>query len=134
MNKNGWGLRVELVFILIFLIALVISTVLLNQIGLFDDMKYDTGNSNYSDVENDLVDAAKSYINQNYESDMLESVTLVTYSTLKNQNYIEKLKDYTGKECTGYVEVIKDEGMILFYPYVKCARYISSKYDSSKDW
>lgn len=134
MNKNGWGLRVELVFILIFLIGLVISTVLLNQIGLFDDMKYESGNSNYGDVESDLVNAAKSYINQNYESDMLESETLVKYSTLKSQNYIEELKDYTGKECSGYVEVIKDEGMLLFYPYIKCPRYVTNKYDFSKDW
>lgn len=134
MNKNGWGLRVELVFILIFLIALVIATIFLNQIGLFDDVKYDTGNSNYSDVESDLVDAAKKYINQNYEFDMLENTTLVKYSTLKNQNFLGDLKDYTGNNCSGYVEVIKDEGMLLFYPYIKCNKYVTNKYDSSKDW
>ena len=34
MNKNGWGLRVELMFILLFLICLVMATIGLNQLGL----------------------------------------------------------------------------------------------------
>ena len=134
MKKEGWGLRVELVFILIFLICLVISTVLLSRVGLINKEDVDTSTSNYSALEGDLVEGAKKYIRENYDSDLLEEVTLVKYSTLKSGGYITNFKDGNGRECSGYVEVYKEEGSTLYYPYIKCLRYRTNNYDSSKDW
>ena len=37
MNKNGWGLRVELVIILLFLICLAIACIGLNRFGLLGE-------------------------------------------------------------------------------------------------
>ena len=37
MNKNGWGLRVELLYILMFLFCLVIATIGLNRLGLLGE-------------------------------------------------------------------------------------------------
>ena len=37
MNKNGWGLRVELFYILIFLFCLVVATIGLNRLGLLGE-------------------------------------------------------------------------------------------------
>lgn len=134
IKKDGWGLRVELVFILIFLICLVISTVLLSRMGLINNEEVDTSTSSYSALEGNLVESAKKYIRENYDSDMLEEVTLVKYSTLKSLGYISSFKDNNGRECSGYVEVYKEDGNTLYYPYIKCVRYRSNNYDSSKDW
>ena len=35
MNKNGWGLRAELGFLLLFLICLLVSTIGLHELGMF---------------------------------------------------------------------------------------------------
>ena len=37
MNKNGWGLRVELAFILMFIICLVFSVIGINRFGLLGE-------------------------------------------------------------------------------------------------
>ena len=44
MNKNGWGLRVELAFLLLFLICLLIATIGLHRMGLLG-----TDNGIYTD-------------------------------------------------------------------------------------
>ena len=74
MNKNGWGLRVELAFILLFLVCLLIATIGLSKFGLIGgekeaheihgDMINDS--FNYSSLENKLTVSANKYYNEKY--------------------------------------------------------------------
>ena len=67
MNKKGWGLRVELVIILLFVICLVIVSIGLNRIGLLGENpnapihNVDRETFDYTSLENKLVESTKKY-------------------------------------------------------------------------
>ena len=85
MNKNGWGLRVELAFILLFLICILISTILLHRMNIFgtrDEVNYSdtSGEYNYSSLESQVVNAAKRYYADkynNYSTDTIITLILM---------------------------------------------------------
>ena len=52
MNKKGWGLRVELVIILLFVICLVIVSIGLNRLGLLGE----NPNAPIQDVDRETFD------------------------------------------------------------------------------
>ncbi len=89
MNKNGWGLRVELLYILMFLFCLVIATIGLNRLGLLGEnpdalIKPDTEEKevySYEPLERKVVEAAKKYYIDNY-SDSSEDIVIIRTSTL----------------------------------------------------
>ena len=53
MKKNGWGLRVELLFILLFIVCLIIAVIGLNRMGVIggDLSSINVGNNKES-IEN----------------------------------------------------------------------------------
>lgn len=142
MNKNGWGLRMELVFILLFLICLVTAVIGLNKMGLLGNENggiNSTGSStsdttSYETLENKLVSAAKNYFNDYYDNTMNEDMIVVRLSTLHYNDYIEKITDSNGRECSGYVKIINVDGGIVYSSYLKCPKYTTSGYDGSNDW
>ena len=76
MNKNGWGLRVELLYILMFLFCLVVATIGPNRLGLLGEnpdalIKPDTEEKevySYEPLERKVVEAAKKYYAENPQS------------------------------------------------------------------
>ncbi len=138
MNKHGWGLRKELLFILLFLMCLVVSTIGLNQMGLLDvnpnSISTVQSSGSYSDMELKLVVGAKEYVNKYYGGDSIKDEINIKYFTLYYNNYMEKLVDSTGNECSGYVTVTNTNSVLIYKPYLKCNRYKTSGYESSKDW
>ncbi len=142
MNKNGWGLRVELLFILLFLICLVMATIGLNQLGLLGNQE-NTGrtpasNSNndfsYQTLETKLTEGARKYFSDYYNHTITEDMIIVRSSTLYYGGYVNKLYDERDKECSGYVKIINAGSGVIYNPYIKCSKYETNGYDKSNDW
>lgn len=132
MNKNGWGLRVELAFIIIFLICLMITTIGLINMGLLgDDSNNNSTNSSnfsYQVLENQLNNASIRYYND-YKYDLNDGSVVIRHSTLINSNYIGELIDGNGNKCVGYTKIIKQIDGPSFTSYIKCQNYISNGYE-----
>ena len=126
MNKNGWGLRVELLFIIIFLICLIIATIGLKRMGMFggNDNTYEQNNDNfsYTRLESTLNDASKRYYQNHYEDNTTE--TTIVSSTLISNGYMSTLKDGNGRVCSGYTKVVSNySGGLVFTSYINCPNY-----------
>ena len=141
MKKNGWGLRVELLFILLFIVCLIIAVIGLNRMGVIggDLSSINVGNNKesievYYMLENDLVNIATNYVNDYYEGNYPEEEFDVRSSTIVNTGYMSKLKDSKGRECTGYVTVKQINSSLIYMPYIKCIKYKTEGYISNKDW
>ena len=135
MNKNGWGLRAELGFLLLFLICLLISTIGLHTMGLVgnnspgveEDLSIytrDTGNFDYASLESRVSSAAKKYYVDRYSVGSTDTV-VVSVETLKNHGYLSPLYDSRNKECTGYAKILKSGATVS---YVRCSVYKTAGY------
>ena len=131
MNKNGWGLRAELGFLLLFLICLLIATIGLHRLGIFgsSDEKIGTieltDKSDYSEMESKLVEASIRYYNNTYPNGSDDTV-IVTIDTLKSNGYMEALTDKLGRECKGYTKVLKTGTAVS---YIRCSFYKTTGYN-----
>ena len=122
MNKNGWGLRKELAFILLFVFCLLIAMVGLSQFGLTEDSSEKTS---YKTLENKLTSAALEYYNDKYNS-ASGDVVIIKFSTLKNNGYISKFEDVNGLECNGYTKIVNSD---VGVSYIRCFGYKTNGYD-----
>ena len=143
MNKQGWGLKAELIFILLFLICLAFSIIGLNKFGLLIngngvDPEFNTGKENVDDsytfLEQKLSSAARSYVSNFYGEDRIENSLTVRYNTLYYSNFIGEISDSLNRKCSGYVIVKVLDNTLVYYPYLNCKKYQTSGYESSKDW
>jgi len=133
MNKNGWGLRVELAFILLFLVCLLIATIGLSKFGLIGGEKeaYEihgdmiNDSFNYSTLENKLTTSANKYYSEKYPEGNGDTI-IVSSNILIANGYLSDLKDGDGKDCRGYSKV-HSNGVIV--SYVKCSRYTTTGYE-----
>ena len=134
MNKHGWGLRVELAFLLLFLICLLIATIGLHRLGLlgtdngvYTDDGYinDNVNFDYNSLEKKVTDAAEVYYKDHYPNGSDDTI-VVTTSKLKGGGYLDSIEDARGKECKGYAIVLKTKNIVS---YVKCSIYKTVGYN-----
>ena len=132
MNKNGWGLRAELAFVILFLICIIISTIGLYRMGLIGSnnsvFKESTNNINfdYDSLERRLVNAASEYYKDNYRSN--DDTIVVTTNTLKRSGYLDPLYDAKGKECKGYAMILHNSNIVS---YIKCSMYKTTGYSDN---
>ena len=133
MNKNGWGLRVELAFLLLFLICLLISTIGLHKMGILgtDEGVYtddgtinDNVNFDYNSLEKKVTDAAEIYYKDMYPKGSDDTI-VVTTSKLKSGGYLESITDAKGRECSGYSIILKTKNIVS---YIKCGIYKTAGY------
>ncbi len=140
MNKNGWGLRVELVIILLFLICLAIACIGLNRFGLLGEndnplIKEPTTEDNtvyYTGLEDKLRVATREYYDAKYD-DNTEDMVIIKLSTLYNGGYISKLYSKSNVECSGYSKVINNGDSSTIVPYIRCLGYTTSGYERSNE-
>ena len=131
LNKNGWGLRVELLFIAIFLVCLLVATIGLRRFGLFGNpsaLDKDYYRASYSELETKMNDAAKRYYQNNYSSDE-EGVLIIKSYTLLFNGYMTDLVDENGNKCSGYTKVIRTIDSNTFTTYINCPNYKTSGYE-----
>ena len=99
MNKNGWGLRVELVIILLFLICLAMACIGLNKFGLLGDnndpiIKEPTTENiklYYEGLEDKLRVATREYYNAKYNDNNEDIFIFIVYITLTINFYFFKV-------------------------------------------
>ena len=141
MNKNGWGLRVELVIILLFLICLAMACIGLNKFGLLGDnndpiIKEPTTENiklYYEGLEDKLRVATREYYNAKY-NDNNEDIVIINLTTLYNSGYISKLYDKNNKECNGYSKVINSGDSSTIISYIRCCNsYTTTGYERSNE-
>ncbi len=136
MNNRGWGLNNAFFFIAIICLSILITMVLYNR--NFADLFGGSEESlTYSGVEDKMMHAARSYVN-NYYYKVLEDGDrdYVTVSSLVSQKLLEEVHDPQSKNiiCTGYVTFEKQNGNLLLEPYLKCANnYKTTGYESNYD-
>ena len=134
MNKNGWGLRAELGFLLLFLVCLLISTIGLHKMGLvgnnssgveedFSVYTRGTGNYDYNALENRVESAARKYYQDKYYNN--NDTVIISVDTLKNSGYLSPIYDSRNKECKGYAKVLNGNTVVS---YIKCSVYKTSGY------
>ena len=128
MNKNGWGLRAELGFLLLFLICLLVSTIWLHRLGIFGTGEVKSielvDKEDYATMEHKLLEASLDYYKDTYSNGSNDTV-IVTVETLKNHGYISPLYDKFGRECKGYTKILKTGTAVS---YIRCAVYKSTGY------
>lgn len=101
----------------------------------------DFRNSYYSSLERTLVESGKEFFddNRNYRPSTILSAQTVPISLLESHNYIDLVKDYSGKRCdkSSYVIIIKkSKNDYLYHTCLSCSEdsftNVSNKYcDSS---
>ena len=122
---NGWGLRVELLFIVIFLVCLLIATLGLTRMGLFDNNGLN--NFSYNELENRMNEAAKRYYQNTYDNN--ENVNLtINSSTLLSRGYMTELLDENNKVCSGYTKIIKNNSNTIYSTFINCPNYKTPGY------
>ena len=134
MNKNGWGLRAELGFLLLFLICILIATIGLHSLGLTRDKEgayvdlseYTKGNGtyDYNGLELRVADAAKRYYLNRYPNGTTDTV-IISINTLKTTGYMSSIYDSRNKECKGYAKVLRTGNSV---GYIKCSTYTTTWY------
>ena len=132
INKNGWGLRAELMFILLFLVCLLIATIGLIRFGLLGDNNNVKGNINsiyfsYQALENQLYSASVRYYN-NHNYDKNDDYIVIRSYALVNYGYMSELLDEDGNKCVGYTRVVKQINGPSFTPYISCPKYKTNGY------
>ena len=147
MNKHGWGLSSELIFILIFIICLIIAVIGLKEFSLMEEFNpnyYSNTNTNndsinkeynYQELEVRLKNSTIDYINDVYNNDLGLDTLIIQSSLLREMGYLNNYSDENDKYCSGYCEVyLNENNEIIYEPYVKCGDYYESKgYVERKD-
>ena len=141
MNNRGFGLRQEIITIIIMLILLLIVTIEIRN--LYSDLSNDTSSAGrienkepevkkdyYDDIyqlESKIKDATIIYIsNENVE--FTSNIISIDSSELIKKGYLEELKDENGKACTSNSLASKDEvGVVIVDVKLTCSGYSTKK-------
>lgn len=141
MNEKGFGLKEFVIIIAVIFICMIIIMSLYQSLFKTKDTELETPVESektekltYKELEEKLEQAAERYQNDNYSGSIDNpEIWSLSYSMLKEEEYIDKLKDpKDGKECKGYVEFVQDGGKISYTPFLKCGdNYQTKGYDEN---
>lgn len=140
LNKNGWGLKIAILFCCIFmfclLLAVFLATRAANQLdevheeqGYGEDENYDV-TEYYNNLETDIYEAVKEYADDNpkiLEKDYFK----LNIDTLIEDGYVTSFLDEYGNQCSGYIEIYNDS-QTSYSVYIKCEDYETIGYDERK--
>lgn len=146
MNNGGWGLRIMIFWMGVMIIALIISSIIINNMGnqLFNPVnnsnKYPQNNNTYdydvtveketySNLETKMEAASIKYINDNYTDLPVGDNIQVPVKVLVGKGYLESLYDIKdkAKNCSGYIDVRHKEAGFSYVPYLKCGKNYTTK-------
>lgn len=96
---------------------------LLTTFGIIFNKK----NKFYKDMEKDLEVACEKYVDHSFLYPEEGKSLKVTYATLKDNGFIEKLK-VDKDECDGYVVVKSNDIVYTYHGYIKCPEYKTKNY------
>lgn len=157
LNNHGWGLGTFIVFIVVFIIAIILITIGAIRLGISskDDVSTlpvtqaspsptassntgseDNSDNNYialvNNYQEQLVDVMKDYIKTQQVVIIDQDSLTITVVSLVKDNYINKL-EINGNVCTGYVTVTSN-GNYDYKSFLNCGEeYVSDSYDGNLD-
>ena len=123
MNNRGWGINNAFFFIAIVCLAILITMVLYNR-NFADLFGGEEARLTYSGIEEKMVHAANSYVNNYYYKSLEDGDSdYVTLKTLENNDLLNRIVDPQNDkiDCEGYVTFTKSRGNTDYDAYVKCA-------------
>lgn len=82
-----------------------------------------TGKKNYSGIEDKLVKAAQSYINDSKAEVSMGSKLILTDKELSDAGYIKPMSELSKDNCSGSVSVMNNGGQINYLPVLNCTNY-----------
>lgn len=135
MNNKGFTLNTLLASLGVLTFALVFAVILYDARikGISENVeggpKIESKNTyTYIDMEEDLVQASKDYLKEEYGKHIPEGSMKITVDTLLKEGFYDGIYDpYDAKEkCTGYVTVVVEKGHSRYHPYLKCGENYES--------
>ena len=136
LNKHGLGLKYLILYSAIFIIAILFIVFFSKQAseGLGDVFKSSIkGNVTYATIENNISEAALSYMKKYYKEEVgLGTITVTTDNLLKYQMINEiDLVTSENDNCKGYVLVKKNgDETLSTESYIQCKNYETKNYQS----
>lgn len=141
LNKNGWGIKVAIIFICVFMFCLLFAVFLatsnVNKLNeVHEEQEYvDSDNSfdsseYYENLETDVYEATKEYVSDNPKIKD-EDYFKLNIDTLITTGYLSSFEDEYGNSCSGYVEISNDNGE-HYDVYIICENYQTTGYDERK--
>ena len=129
LNKHGWGLKEMLILSGILMLFLVIAIYYI--FTLYQEMGKEMNTNYYHDLEKDLEDNAKVYLEDYYDDNLTSAGVTITRSTLRAYDLDVSLRDPDGDVCSGYVIASKTHGEESIDAYISCPDYTTDGYE---DW
>lgn len=140
MDNSGWSLNSLLAGLGVLTFALVFAVILYD--AKIRDLNKQFSNTSsigkkdikntysYKDIEEDLVEASKSYLKEEYGRHIPEGSMRITIDTLVEKGFYDWVYDPKDKsqKCSGYVIVNIENTSSNYSPYIKCGKH----YESSK--
>jgi len=138
LDNRGWGAKDVMMIICVMAVAVIVTMFIYNRNfktlfeGETEKDSLPTETYNYEKMENDIETAAKEYYSQNFDTEKVGEIPLmtITSNTLIDKKYLSDFKA-NNHVCTGYVHIKNDEGKISYEPYVKCGDYKTKGYTAS---
>ena len=129
LNKHGWGLNEMLVISDILILFLIIAIYYI--FTLYQEMGREVTTTHYHDLENDLEDSARVYVEDYYDGTLNSDGITITRSILRLYDLDVTLRDDDGNVCSGYVIASRTQGEDYYQAYISCPNYTT---DSYEDW
>jgi len=138
LDNRGWGAKDVMMIICVMAVAVIVTMFIYNRNfktlfeGETEKDSLPTETYNYEKMENDIETAAKEYYSQNFDTEKVGEIPLmtITSNTLIDKKYLSDFKA-NNHVCTGYVHIKNDEGKISYEQYVKCGDYKTKGYTAS---
>jgi len=121
LNNKGWGLTTFLVYLFIFLFAIILVAILVNKNGIGPDsesilMPEDELIEKYHGYERIVRDSAITYQEENYPYLSNGDRYVVDIERLDIPSEITK-------KCSGNVVIEKNNDVYSYKPYLNCGSY-----------
>lgn len=135
LDNRGWGLSEMLILMAVLILFLLISVFLSHQLSgksnnIFLEPLVKT---TYTDVEENVKNAALSYFKDYYDSQIdTGTITVTTINLLKYNHLQEKdLTPSSEKEaCLGYALIHRENEGLEVQPFIGCKNYETTGYQS----
>lgn len=129
LNKHGWGLKEMLVLSGILLLFLIIAIYYI--FTFYKEMGREVTTTYYHDLEHDLEDSARVYVQDYYDGNLNSDGLTITRSLLRSYDLDVTLRDRDGHVCSGYVIASRTQGEDTYQAYISCPDYTTEGFE---DW
>lgn len=129
LNKHGWGLKEMLILSGILILFLIIAIYYI--FTFYQEMGREVTTTYFHDLENNLEDSARIYVEDYYDGNLKSEGITITRSILRAYDLDVELRDKNGNACSGYVIASRTQGKDYYQAYISCSEYTTNGYE---DW